>query len=205
MKCPVCDAEPSLTLVKDVTPGVNSVTLNTCTTRCGGIWFDEFELRKFAIIFRLRKLDHLNQIKKTLTAARAAQPRAAAGACWRVPPSLAPTLLSFGAMNHGRRFLAAGVLAGAALLPGCAAHGPYLSAGAAHLGSDPYEIGPVTVVVRPQPQVELICRLRAPSVAPSNVRIQGCYVPKDRMIVSTPDPFVLLHEFKHHFEGGWHE
>ncbi len=72
MKCPVCDAEPRLTLVKDVTPDVNSVTLNTCTTRCGGICFDEFERRKFDDIFRLRELDHLNETKKTLTAARAA-------------------------------------------------------------------------------------------------------------------------------------
>ncbi len=101
--------------------------------------------------------------------------------------------------------MAAAGLLSATLLAGCAAHGPYLSAGEAHLGSNPYQIGSLTVVVRSQPEVELICRLRAPSIAPANVRIHGCYVPKDRMIVSTPDPYVLLHEFKHHFEGGWHE
>lgn len=40
MKCPACDAELSEVVV-------NGVTLNACTTRCGGIWFDQFELRKF--------------------------------------------------------------------------------------------------------------------------------------------------------------
>ena len=40
MTCPACDAELSEVVV-------NGVTLNACTTRCGGIWFDQFELRKF--------------------------------------------------------------------------------------------------------------------------------------------------------------
>jgi hypothetical protein len=63
-------------------------------------------------------------------------------------------------------------------------------------------VGPVTVVIRPQAEVELICRLRSAHRAPG--RIHGCYVPADRMIVSTADPYVLLHEFKHYFEGSWH-
>jgi hypothetical protein len=46
--------------------------------------------------------------------------------------------------------------------------------------------------------------LRSPEAA-ANVRIHGCYVPGDRMIVSTPDPYVLMHEFKHYFEGPWHK
>jgi hypothetical protein len=25
------------------------------------------------------------------------------------------------------------------------------------------------------------------------------------MIVSTADPYVLMHEFKHYFEGAWHK
>jgi hypothetical protein len=45
-------------------------------------------------------------------------------------------------------------------------------------------------------------RLRRAPRAPG--RIHGCYVPADRMIVSTADPYVLLHEFKHYFEGSWH-
>jgi hypothetical protein len=107
-------------------------------------------------------------------------------------------------MRRGGTLVAAGALLGSALLAGCAGQRPYLNAGEARVGQNPYQIGPVTVVVRSQPEVEMICRLRAPFIAPANVRIQGCYVANDRMIVSTPDPYVLLHEFKHHFEGDWH-
>ena len=87
---------------------------------------------------------------------------------------------------------------------GCASHAPYLSTGQTGLGGSPHQIGPVTVVIRPQPEVELICRLRSPQGAPGG-RIHGCYVPADRLIVSTADPNVLLHEFKHFFEGAWHQ
>lgn len=87
---------------------------------------------------------------------------------------------------------------------GCASHAPYLSTGQAQLGESPHHIGPVTVVIRPQPEVELICRLRSPHIAPGG-RVHGCYVPADRLIVSTADPNVLLHEFKHFFEGAWHQ
>ena len=87
---------------------------------------------------------------------------------------------------------------------GCASHGPYLSTEQTKLGGSPHQIGPVTVVIRPQPEVEMICRLRSPNSAPAG-RIHGCYVPADRMIISTADPYVLMHEFKHHFEGAWHQ
>jgi len=50
----------------------------------------------------------------------------------------------------------------------------------------------------------MICRLRSPLSAPTG-RIHGCYVPADRTIISTADPYVLMHEFKHYFEGAWHQ
>ena len=90
------------------------------------------------------------------------------------------------------------------LATGCAGQGAYLNAGPTHLGKSPYEIGPVTVVIRPQPEVEMICRLRSSHKA-LNGRIHGCYVPADKLIVSTADPYVLMHEFKHYFEGAWHK
>ena len=92
----------------------------------------------------------------------------------------------------------------ALVFTGCASHGPYLSTGQTQLGGSPHQIGPVTVVIRPQPEVEMICRLRSPQSAPAG-RIHGCYVPADRMIISIADPYVLMHEFKHHFEGAWHQ
>jgi len=94
-------------------------------------------------------------------------------------------------------------------LSGCATQGGYLSTGPTQrerdaLGGQAYEVGPITVLIRPQPEVELICLLRGGKVS-ATARIQGCYVPGDRLIVSTADPYVLLHEFKHHFEGRWHK
>jgi hypothetical protein len=99
------------------------------------------------------------------------------------------------------------VIAGVALAlvsTGCASQGPYLSTGQTQLGTSPHQIGPVTVVIRPQSEVEMICRLRSPQAAPAG-RIHGCYVPADRTIVATADPYVLMHEFKHYFEGPWHQ
>ena len=61
----------------------------------------------------------------------------------------------------------------------------------------------MTVLLRSQPEVELICRLSAGGSAPM-ARIHGCYVPADKMIVSTADPYVLMHEFKHYLDGDWH-
>ena len=91
-----------------------------------------------------------------------------------------------------------------ALIGGCAGQGAFLNAGPTSLGKAPYQVGPVTVVIRSQPEVELICRLRSPQRAPDG-RIHGCYVPADKLIVSTNDPYVLMHEFKHYFEGSWHK
>jgi hypothetical protein len=87
---------------------------------------------------------------------------------------------------------------------GCASQGPFLSTGQTQLGTSPYQVGPVTVVIRPQAEVEMICRLRSPQLAPAG-RVHGCYVPADRIIISTADPYVLMHEFKHYFEGPWHK
>ena len=92
----------------------------------------------------------------------------------------------------------------AALTSGCAGQGAYLNEGPTSLGKAPYQVGPLTVVIRSQPEVELICRLRSPQKAPDG-RIHGCYVPADKLIVSTQDPYVLMHEFKHYFEGPWHK
>lgn len=99
------------------------------------------------------------------------------------------------------RLAAAFVLALA--LSGCATQGGYLSTGQALLEGDTYKVGPITVLIRPQPDVELICKLRGAKV-PTTVRIHGCYVPADKMIVSIANYHVLLHEFKHHFEGAYH-
>jgi hypothetical protein len=90
-------------------------------------------------------------------------------------------------------------------LSGCATQqGGYLSTGQARLDGDTYMVGPITVLIRPQPDVEVICKLRGAKV-PTTVRIYGCYVPADKMIVSTADHHVLLHELKHHFEGAYHQ
>ena len=122
------------------------------------------------------------------------------------------------AASPGRRFErprkgALSALASASMLAlalsGCATQGGYLSTGNAQreresLIGKAYEIGPVTVLIRPQPEVELICLLRG-GKASATARIHGCYVPSEMLIVSTADPYVLLHEFKHHFEGEWHK
>jgi hypothetical protein len=101
------------------------------------------------------------------------------------------------------RSLMAGV--GLALVStGCASQGAYLSTEQTQLGQSPHQIGPVTVVIRPQAEVDMICRLRGSQSGPSG-RVHGCYVPADKMIVSTADPYVLMHEFKHYFEGAWHK
>lgn len=91
----------------------------------------------------------------------------------------------------------------ALLSTGCASQGPYLSMGQTQLSHSPHQISR-TVVIRPQAEVEMICRLRSPHTAPAG-RIHGCYVPADRMIISTADPYLPMHEFKHYFEGAWHQ
>jgi len=74
-----------------------------------------------------------------------------------------------------------------AVMTGCAAQSAYLNEGPTALGKPPYQVGRVTVVIRPQAEVEMICRLRSSPGAPDG-RIHGCYVPADRLIVSTADP-----------------
>ena len=111
--------------------------------------------------------------------------------------------IQFERPRHSGLSRLAAVFVLALALSGCATQGGYLSTGQAHLDGDTYKVGPITVLIRPQPDVELICKLQGAKV-PTTVRIYGCYVPADKMIVSTADHHVLLHEFKHHFEGTFH-
>ncbi len=61
------------------------------------------------------------------------------------------------------------------------------------------------VLLRPQPEVEFMCRLQIQQRRTPGGQILGCYVPLEQAIISTPDPYVLLHEFKHYFEGPFHD
>ena len=107
------------------------------------------------------------------------------------------------------RLAAWALLAGIVALAGCAtAQAPGAPAEAA-FGSggapamEPYTVGPVTVWLRPQPEVEFLCRLRLADVG-RNQRVMGCYLPDTHTIIAVADAQVLLHEFKHHFEGKFH-
>ena len=73
------------------------------------------------------------------------------------------------------------------------------------VSSDVYRVGAVRVLLRPQPEVEFMCRLQTQQRATPTGQILGCYVPREQVIISTPDPYVLLHEFKHYFEGPFHD
>jgi hypothetical protein len=111
--------------------------------------------------------------------------------------------------RYGLTRLAAAACTLALALSGCATEVAYLSTGPSQreprtFGGQSYEVGPVTVLIRPQQEVEMICLLRGGRVS-ATARIHGCYVSGERLIVSTADPYVLLHEFKHHFEGAWHK
>ncbi|MBI2527230.1 MAG: hypothetical protein HYV93_14755 [Candidatus Rokubacteria bacterium] len=109
----------------------------------------------------------------------------------------------------------------ALVVAGCATTGPdprhgteflvppdeQLTPAAAGLKGDLYRIGPLRVLIRPQPEVDFLCRLRSTmglERRPTG-RIHGCYLPGENVVVSTPDPYALLHELKHHFEGHWHD
>jgi hypothetical protein len=70
---------------------------------------------------------------------------------------------------------------------------------------DFYQVGSLRVLLRPQPEVEFVCRLHTQHQTTSTGRILGCYVPQAKAIISTRDPHVLLHEFKHYFEGPFHD
>jgi hypothetical protein len=77
--------------------------------------------------------------------------------------------------------------------------GPSISA------ADIQQVGPVRVLMRPQAEVEFMCRLRARQEARPVGRVLGCYIPNETTIISTPDANVLLHEFRHYFEGPFHD
>ncbi len=102
-----------------------------------------------------------------------------------------------------RRLL--GAVLATAVFNGCTSAHSALPAEAPMATSELYHLGPLRVLLRPQPEVEFICRLHSQQRATPNGRILGCYVPRERTIISTPDPHVLLHEFKHYFEGSFHD
>jgi hypothetical protein len=88
---------------------------------------------------------------------------------------------------------------------GCANTRPVMKSETSAPSTDLYQAGPLRVLLRPQPEVEFMCRLHAQRQATPSGRILGCYVPRERAIISTPDVHVLLHELKHYFEGPFHE
>jgi hypothetical protein len=91
------------------------------------------------------------------------------------------------------------------LTSGCSGTPPAMRQETTTVSTDLYQVGPLRVLLRPQPEVEFMCRLHAQQQAAPNGRILGCYVPREKAIISTPDAHVLLHEFKHYFEGPFHE
>ncbi len=88
---------------------------------------------------------------------------------------------------------------------GCTSMHPASKSEASVPNTDLYQVGPLRVLLRPQPEVEFMCRLHAQRQATPSGRILGCYVPRERAIISTPDAHVLLHELKHYFEGPFHD
>ena len=72
------------------------------------------------------------------------------------------------------------------------------------LGEAPYRVGTLSIWIRPQAEVEILCRM-AQRAVPADRDILGCYIDATRTIVSVDDAWVLMHELKHHFEGRWHE
>lgn len=93
----------------------------------------------------------------------------------------------------------------AVVLSACASSQPHGKLEASPTNNDFTHVGPLRVLLRPQPEVEFMCRLHAQRQATPNGRILGCYVPREQAIISTPDAHVLLHEFKHYFEGPFHD
>ena len=99
-----------------------------------------------------------------------------------------------------------GAALGAAVSGGCTSTHPALTSEAASAANtDLYQVGPLRVLLRPQPEVEFMCRLHVQQQTAPTGRILGCYVPREKAIISTPDAHVLLHEFKHYFEGSFHD
>lgn len=78
------------------------------------------------------------------------------------------------------------------------------------LGKDPYKIGPFEVWVRGEYEVHLLCHALSSG---SLERKVGCWITGKKntilgaqeVILIIDNPFVLLHELKHHFEGAWHK
>jgi hypothetical protein len=91
------------------------------------------------------------------------------------------------------------------ILAGCASTQAPGSQPASVMSGDLQRVGPLRVLLRPQPEVELICRLHAQRQGTPGGRILGCYIPAQHAIVSTADAQVLLHEFRHYFEGALHD
>ena len=91
----------------------------------------------------------------------------------------------------------------AAVLAGCTAQSG-LGARALSLGEEPYCIGELRIWIRPQAEVDVLCRMSRPDL-PRNGHALGCYVAGTRTIVTIDDAWVLMHELKHYFEGRWHE
>ena len=95
-------------------------------------------------------------------------------------------------------------------LTGCAASGGAVQAALAPrdhgLGPIPYKVGPLTVLLEAPVLVDQACRALMPPEARANRQLtyHGCYNPKTNTIISVADPYILLHEIKHHFEGTWH-
>lgn len=113
-------------------------------------------------------------------------------------PTTNPTSSS-GAMRWGLLIVVVAIV-----LAGCATSQRQANSEAPAMNSDLSSVGPLRVLLRPQPEVEFMCRLHAQRQATSSGRILGCYVPREQAIISTPDAHVLLHEFKHYFEGSFH-
>lgn len=96
-----------------------------------------------------------------------------------------------------------GIVAIAALGAACASSagvGPAVVG----FGEPPYPVGRLQIWIRPQPEVEILCRM-ARSDQPSTHRILGCYLAETRTIIAIDDAWVVMHEMKHFFEGRWHD
>ena len=64
-------------------------------------------------------------------------------------------------------------------------------------------MGPVNVWIRPPAEADFLCRLCLRNV-PRSAWVLGCYLPDTQTIIAVADPYILAHEFRHHFEGPFH-
>lgn len=87
------------------------------------------------------------------------------------------------------------VAAGTLILAGCTSTDPRF---APRYGE--HRIGHITVLVLDEGAVNLACQMR--SLQP-RVRYEGCYIPRERTIISNNDVGVLLHELKHALDPEW--